>query len=305
MLDKLLEYAQISAAINVYCLVSGRWHLRHPKVEGRAYVHIVVSGTGLLQLPKMAPQSLNAGDLVFLPKGGEHSISDFNGSGEAVPATAYQRGAWTLKRNTEGRADLGMLCGVINYQPHSGLLDDWPPLVVVPWQALPQLRSWVSLLQTEAESADEEGGKSVINGLSQALLAWLVRYCWQQPQWQNAVPGLLRGHQNARLSSLLSAVMADPAHVWTIETLAEWVHLSRAQFIRVFQAALGQSPHQFVMQIRVRQAAVYLRQSSDSLRHIALATGFQTEPHFCKVFKQHYGVTPRQYRMQAVLAPYG
>ncbi|UOO81836.1 AraC family transcriptional regulator [Uruburuella testudinis] len=305
ILDKLLEYAQVSAAIDTQCMVSGRWQLRHPETERRAYVHIVTSGTGVLQLPDAPPQRLYAGDLVFLPGGGEHCISDYNGSGEAAPVSFCRRGPWTLKSNTSGREDLGMLCGRFDYRLPGSLLDDllqgYPPVVIVPWQDLPQLRAWVGLLQLEMQTAEDEaeGAYSVVNGLAQALLVWLVRYCWQQPQWQNPPPGLLRGQQDARLRPLLAAVMADPAGAWTVETMAEQVHLSRAQFMRVFQAAMAQSPHQFVMQTRLRQAAVYLRNRTDSVLQIALATGFQTESHFARLFKQHYGATPRQYRMQA------
>ena len=299
ILDKLLEYAQVSAAINMQCLVRGRWQLHNPAAPGRAYVHIVLSGTGVLERPDAEPQRLYAGDLVFLPQGMAHSICDFNGQGEAVPLQMCRKGAWTLGSNADGREDMGMLCGHFDYQPHSGLLEGWPPLVVVPWQQLPQLRAWVDLLQMEAALADEhsEGAASVINGLSLTLLAWLIRHCWQQPQWQNPPPGVLRARQDARLRPLLAAVMAEPVQAWTVDNMAAQVHLSRAQFMRVFQAALGQSPHQFVMQTRLRQAAVYLRQRSDSIVHIALAAGFQSETHFARVFKQQYGQTPRQYRL--------
>ena len=195
ILDKLLEYAQVSAAINMQCLVRGRWQLHNPAAPGRAYVHIVLSGTGVLERPDAEPQRLYAGDLVFLPQGMAHSICDFNGQGEAVPLQMCRKGAWTLGSNADGREDMGMLCGHFDYQPHSGLLEGWPPLVVVPWQQLPQLRAWVDLLQMEAALADEhsEGAASVINGLSLTLLAWLIRHCWQQPQWQKSAAGGLAG----------------------------------------------------------------------------------------------------------------
>ena len=35
ILDKLLEYAQVSAAINMQCLVRGRWQLHNPAAPGR------------------------------------------------------------------------------------------------------------------------------------------------------------------------------------------------------------------------------------------------------------------------------
>lgn len=299
ILDKLLEFAQVEAYVDVQCLLRGRWFLNKEQAQGRAYIHIILSGMGQLQIPHEIPQRLYAGDLILLPHGAEHSITDFNGQGSISPVNVRQYGAWTIETNGEGREDLTMLCGHVDYQIMSGLFQDWPNMLVIPWQQLPQLRDWVHLLQTEAVSAQlmQDGGASVIKGLSTVLLVWLIRYYCQQ-HGQAISPGILRGQQDGRLRPLLVAIMNEPSKDWTLESMSELVYLSRAQFIRVFQSSLGISPHRFLMQSRLSQATVYLRTRSDRVLQIALMTGFKTEQHFVRAFKHYFGQTPRQYRLK-------
>ena len=66
--------------------------------------------------------------------------------------------------------------------------------------------------------------------------------------------------------------------------------------MRLFKQQTGISPHAFVNLIRLRQAAVLLRQTADSVLSVALNVGFQSETHFGKAFKKQYGISPGQYR---------
>ena len=69
--------------------------------------------------------------------------------------------------------------------------------------------------------------------------------------------------------------------------------------MRLFKQQTGISPHAFVNLIRLRQAAVLLRQTADSILSVALNVGFQSETHFGKAFKKQYGISPGQYRKNA------
>ena len=74
--------------------------------------------------------------------------------------------------------------------------------------------------------------------------------------------------------------------------------LSRAQLMRLFKSVIGESPHRFVLSIRLQQAAVQLAASADTILRIALENGFVSESHFNRAFKQYFGQTPKQYRVQ-------
>ena len=97
---------------------------------------------------------------------------------------------------------------------------------------------------------------------------------------------------------MLTAVLAEPAHDWTVEAMAEQAHLSRAQLMRLFKQYIEMSPHAFVNHIRLQAAAQMLRQTADSILQIALSVGFQSETHFGKAFKKQYGIPPGIYRKQ-------
>jgi AraC family transcriptional activator of mtrCDE len=78
--------------------------------------------------------------------------------------------------------------------------------------------------------------------------------------------------------------------------------MSRATFIRQFQQRLGRSAADLLTDVRMTVAANELRSSSAATGAVAEAAGYQSEAAFQRMFKQHMGVTPAQYRRQAMTA---
>jgi AraC family transcriptional regulator len=111
-------------------------------------------------------------------------------------------------------------------------------------------------------SDDDEAG-----ALSRPRLHRVQRYVWR--------------HLDANLS---------------LDDLADEVGISKYHFSRRFKKRTGQSPYQFVIYERVRAARQQLRETTQPLAQIALSTGFSSQSHFTRTFKQHMGVTPGQYR---------
>jgi len=68
------------------------------------------------------------------------------------------------------------------------------------------------------------------------------------------------------------------------------------QLRRRFTAELGQPPAAYRRQRRVEQTAAMLRTTNLGLRQIAETVGFTDEFHLSRRFKQHYGVSPSEYR---------
>lgn len=86
----------------------------------------------------------------------------------------------------------------------------------------------------------------------------------------------------------------------TIESMAELAGLSTYHFARAFAAATGQTPHRYVMQARVEQAAGLLAGSRQPLSEIAYATGFADQSHLTRWSKRIYGVTPATIRASGI-----
>lgn len=78
--------------------------------------------------------------------------------------------------------------------------------------------------------------------------------------------------------------------------LAKEFHLSVSQLNRKFRESTGQSPHEYLVQLRMNRAKVLLRESRLSIAEIAEAVGYAYDTSFAAVFRSKVGMSPRQYR---------
>ena len=83
--------------------------------------------------------------------------------------------------------------------------------------------------------------------------------------------------------------------------LAEFAALARLSddhFLRSFKAAVGQTPHQYVLARRIARSCELLERSGSPIAEVAQATGFKGASHFAAVFKAHVGASPTDWRVQ-------
>ncbi|GAB5521786.1 MAG: hypothetical protein RhofKO_40370 [Rhodothermales bacterium] len=98
------------------------------------------------------------------------------------------------------------------------------------------------------------------------------------------------------LQTLQSTIEAELGNTdFTVDTLAEAVHMSRRQLLRKVRALTDESPTALIRRIRLERAAHMLRQSSGSIKEIMYATGFKSDSYFAKAFRQQYDVSPTAY----------
>ncbi len=83
-----------------------------------------------------------------------------------------------------------------------------------------------------------------------------------------------------------------------IAQLAVAMDCSREHVTRLFRAAIGVSPIDYLTQQRLRRAADALRSSGDKLELIARRCGFTNANYFCRAFREHVGTTPAKFRKQ-------
>jgi AraC family transcriptional regulator len=84
----------------------------------------------------------------------------------------------------------------------------------------------------------------------------------------------------------------------SLEDLAQQAGFSPYHFARLFRRTTGESPHQFVLRMRIERAQQLLQRRDIPLAHIAMESGFANQSHFTQVFKRYLGVTPRAYRQE-------
>ena len=82
----------------------------------------------------------------------------------------------------------------------------------------------------------------------------------------------------------------------SLQALANESGYSRVHFVRMFKAATGSSPHNYLLNLKLERARELLKIPSMSLIDIALDCGFSSHSHMSRLFHKFVGVTPSAYR---------
>jgi AraC family transcriptional regulator len=82
----------------------------------------------------------------------------------------------------------------------------------------------------------------------------------------------------------------------SLQALANESGYSRVHFVRMFKAATGSSPHNYLLNLKLERVRELLKNPSMSLIDIALDCGFSSHSHMSRLFHKLVGVTPSAYR---------
>lgn len=290
-LDKLTHLAQVRGELNIRCEFHGDWQVDHQGNDGQKGVfHLIEDGECQLTLGKQHFH-LTEGDIFFLPQNQPHFMYYSDGNGQDSVIQKSQQGQFEVHKIGRGTPNLKMFCGAFYYHKDALLSASLPAYLHLNLHDTP-IHPLVQLFLQEADQ-HAVGNKSVIDALSNVLFIYILRHAIQQNLIKQ---GVLHALQDKRLHPVLVAILQAPQEDWHIEKLAELSAMSRANFIRVFQQQLGMSPGRFLTQVRLQSAALLLSTTQQSVFAIALDVGYQSEAHFSKAFKNHYRLSPSQYR---------
>ncbi len=157
----------------------------------------------------------------------------------------------------------------------------------------PELREAETLLnRLLLEQNDRKPGQLFLSKLLfQELIALICRSFDRMPPKSTDEYG--------RLAQVVDFMQRNHAEPLTVSRLAALGGRSPSTLNRMFQATLGCSPIEFLIDLRLQKGAELLRQTDAKISEIALRTGFCDSNYFTKLFTRKYGCTPRQYRCQA------
>lgn len=136
------------------------------------------------------------------------------------------------------------------------------------------------------------------NLYAEAAVHWLVVHLLSthrgstvdgQRHWPNAIT-------DRRLARVIEYMSADVAKVLTLEDLAAVAGVSKFHFTRLFRAASGTTPYDFLLGLRVEAARTLLTGTDLDIAEIAARCGFARAAQFRAAFSRRYGSTPTAYR---------
>lgn len=117
---------------------------------------------------------------------------------------------------------------------------------------------------------------------------------------------LLAGHDRVggldldpRIREALEIMARDLTAPHSVRSLGAAFDLSPSRFGHLFRVQVGISPVRALRLMRLRQAALQLRYTSDSVERIAEETGFASLSHLSREFRRNFGMSPRTYRTRA------
>lgn len=83
-----------------------------------------------------------------------------------------------------------------------------------------------------------------------------------------------------------------------LDELAQLVNMTPNYFCKCFRDVTGQTPIGYLMRYRLTRAQYALKTTDLTVTETALECGFNDVSHFIRMFREIYGVTPKQYRKE-------
>ena len=300
VLGQILERTRLRGQIYCRTVARAPWGLRFPPTA-TATLHLVIAGACHLSLGGEL-LALGPGDVVLLPRGEGHAVSDSPRSPKVKLEewlASRETGASTYVLGGSG-VESRLLCGCFPFEapgahPVLRLLPERVHLRGASEEAR-ALMPTVSLLEREYERG-ERGASVTISRLLDVLLVQVLR-AWADAQPQGGA-GWLGALGDPMLARALSLLHSDSAKAWTVDALAQRSGTSRATLARRFTSEVGMAPLEYLTRLRMQEATHLLRDGQEGLAAVADRVGYASEFAFNRAFRRVMGMPPGQYRQRA------
>ena len=268
-------------------------------------LHIIEEGELVLRVDGSPHvEHVSRGDVVLLPRGDPHHISDAVKRAHATArAGAPENGAPENGAPENGAPENGAaepprwLCGTftIGDPLASHLLASLPPVIILRGARGPALEGLEvarRMLVFEMQSPSQ-GSAVMVARILDLIFIQILRAWAAGPE---AEPNWLAGALDPQIGLALSAIHRNPGHNWTVEELARACNLSRSAFAARFVARVGKPPATYLVHVRLDAATGLLRGTSLPVTLIGKNLGYTSEAAFSRAFKNRYGMPPARWR---------
>lgn len=304
VLTSVMDALRLRSRVFCRSELKAPWGMALPRSE-YAHFHVVERGGAWLKVDSQRPVALAGGDLVVVPRGSGHTLTD-------SPATRTRPLAEMIgHRRTEGGcavmrgggagAETLLVCGSFRFErPRAHpLVELLPPVLHLRPADSPAaewLQATLRLLARETRDG-RPGSEAIVSRLTdvifvQALRAWLETI----PEGRGGWLGALR---DPAVGRALACIHARPDQEWTNASLAAAVGMSRSRFAARFAALVGEPPLAYLTRWRLETAAGLLEDGTLGQAEVAARVGYGSEAAFSRAFRRRFGQPPGAWRRQA------
>lgn len=307
VLSDVLDTVGLRGTLYFRTCSSPPWGVRVPQYQSAARFHLVARGRCLVNFENGTQVQLEAGDMIVIPRGAPHVLTDRADSpvlslDDVLERAGYDgEGVLVYGGAENANATTELICGHFNF----GAGADHPLLRALPsfLHVTANLRlrhQWLDetmRLMARLMFAETPGAQASVIRLSEVLFVESIRACAQDDA---TLKQLLDAMLDPRIGKALILIHREPARDWTVASLGAAVALSRSRFAAQFQELMGCSPMAYLSQWRLQKARSQLLHSRVSVNQVAVQVGYKSAAAFSRAFAQHFGMPPMAVRQSAV-----
>jgi AraC family transcriptional regulator, alkane utilization regulator len=276
-----------------------------PGAPHLAICHLVLQGQCWAQLEGGEPIRVNAGEVIAVPRGDPHVLgSDLHHAAVDVEHVVRPKVPAVERIRYGGDGERTVLaCSWFAYvgDAPNPIMSNLPRLFATALRSRPAgpwIEQSVNFVLGDA-AARAPGSEMLVAKVAELLFAEVVRGYIESMPANN--PGWLAGLRDPHMSRCLALMHGEPGRNWTVETLAQEVHISRSVLADRFAELVGAPPMHYLTRWRMIVAAGMLRKDQANLARIAEGVGYESEAAFNRAFKREYGVSPGAWRQNGTV----
>lgn len=305
VLSEVLSIIKMRGSLYFRTQFTPPWGVLVPAYRNVARFHLASRGQCWVVVGKHGkPFVLANGDLLVIPHGAEHRLSDSPDTqtfsvDEILAQTGFGGEGALIYGGEDGDSPTSLVCGHFEFDEDAThpLLEALPAYIHISasdtlnhvW-----LEGAMKFIGHEAGTG-KAGSDAIVNKLSEVLFIQAVRaYVQTVGSEAKCLAGLL----DPQIGRALRIVHRAPEAPWTVESMAREAHLSRTGFAQRFGELMGLTPFQYVTHLRMQKARELLVDSNHSVLSVAERAGYRSEAAFNRAFKTYFKLGPGAYRRQ-------
>ncbi len=265
-----------------------------------AQFHMVAAGQSIVAFEDGTEIELNAGDIILLPHGTAHIISDASCSNVLDGMNVVQSIQAGSSPFIGDQLSTTLICGHFEFDKslEHPFISTLPQAILIK-DIEHREKAWFETVYNLILSESVEalpGSNIIMTRLAEVMLMHLLRTYIAREQSRNPFYAALNDSQ---LGQSLTKIHLNPSYSWSLESLAKEAGMSRTLFATRFKSMVGSTPMEYVTQWRILKAKELLMKTQEPISKVAEQVGYSSEASFNRAFKRLAKATPLVFRKSA------